>query len=293
MAMTTRTEDPAAAPAATTIVAPDPDGGLVPSVGWGVLHLFFTVAGDRTEPVDPAAADRLLADFVAADERHQCFAFSVFGQRADLGLMLIAPDLAALGALHGALLATPLGGRLAPVPELGFVSLTEGSEYASTEDDVRAGLEAQGVAGDELTTRLAQTMRRLEAMSASRLAPLLPRRRAICFYPMSKRRVGADNWYALPYPERKRMMADHGASGRRFAGRIAQLVTTSTGLTDWEWGVTLLSDDPKAINDCVYTMRFDEVSARYGEFGPFVLGAVHDTLAETARAAGLTVTATG
>jgi chlorite dismutase len=44
------------------------------------------------------------------------------------------------------------------------------------------------------------------------------------------------------------------------------------GLDDWEWGVTLFSDNPIAIKRLVYEMRFDEVSARYGEFGPFRFG---------------------
>jgi peroxiredoxin len=64
--------------------------------------------------------------------------------------------------------------------------------------------------------------------------------------------------------------------GRRYRGRVLQLITGSIGLDDWEWGVTLLADDPKAIRDIVYDMRFDEVSARYGEFGPFVTGLVFE-----------------
>jgi chlorite dismutase len=62
--------------------------------------------------------------------------------------------------------------------------------------------------------------------------------------------------------------------GRRHQGRILQLITGSVGLDDWEWGVTLLADDPKAVRDVVYEMRFDEVSARYADFGPFVIGMV-------------------
>ncbi len=51
-----------------------------------------------------------------------------------------------------------------------------------------------------------------------------------------------------------------------------QLITGATGLDDWEWGVTLVADDPVTIKDIVYEMRFDEVTARYGEFGPFFVG---------------------
>ena len=55
---------------------------------------------------------------------------------------------------------------------------------------------------------------------------------------------------------------------------MLQLVTGSTGLDDWEWGVTLFAVGPDDLKDCVYTMRFDEASARYAEFGPFYAGMV-------------------
>jgi peroxiredoxin len=93
----------------------------------------------------------------------------------------------------------------------------------------------------------------------------------ICFYPMSKRRDD-DNWYALPFDERKRVMGGHARIGRTFAGRVLQLITGSVGLDDWEWGVTLVADDPAVLKEIVYEMRFDEASARYAEFGPFVTG---------------------
>ena len=65
----------------------------------------------------------------------------------------------------------------------------------------------------------------------------------MCFYPMSKRRDATGNWYTLPYEER-RLMESHGRVGRWYGGRVVQLVTGSTGLDDWEWGVTLFAADP-------------------------------------------------
>ena len=67
-------------------------------------------------------------------------------------------------------------------------------------------------------------------------------------------------------------MGGHARVGRTYAGRVLQLITGSTGLDDWEWGVTLLADDPVALKEIVYEMRFDPVSADYAEFGPFVTG---------------------
>jgi chlorite dismutase len=109
-----------------------------------------------------------------------------------------------------------------------------------------------------------------------RIHPRLPRSRAICFYPMSKRREPGANWYSLGFDERKRLMAGHARVGRTYAGRVVQLITGSTGLDDWEWGVTLLADDPVALKEIVYEMRFDPVSADFADFGPFVTGLVSD-----------------
>ena len=44
-------------------------------------------------------------------------------------------------------------------------------------------------------------------------------------------------------------------------------------IIDWQrWGVTLFADDPLQFKKLVYEMRFDEGSARFGEFGPFLVG---------------------
>jgi chlorite dismutase len=116
-----------------------------------------------------------------------------------------------------------------------------------------------------------------------RLHPQLPAKQLLCFYPMTKRRGEADNWYVLPFEERKRLMAGHARVGRTYAGRVLQLITGATGLDDWEWGVTLLADDADVLKDIVHEMRFDEVSARYAEFGPFYLGLVAEPADVLAR----------
>ena len=53
-----------------------------------------------------------------------------------------------------------------------------------------------------------------------------------------------------------------------------QLITASTGVDDFEWGVTLFAQRPDDLKDVVYTMRFDEASAVYAEFGTFYTGLV-------------------
>ena len=169
---------------------------------------------------------------------------AIVGHKADLCVLGLGPDLHVLRGLQTDLQQCGLG-----VVD-SYVSLTEVSEYAA------------GVP---------------EEMRQARLYPVLPPEGmpAFCFYPMSKRRSpGAENWYLLPYDERLRLMHGHGAVGREFRGRVLQLVTGSTGLDDYEWGVTLFGVHPDDLKECVYRMRFDEASARYAEFGPFYSGMV-------------------
>jgi chlorite dismutase len=144
------------------------------------------------------------------------------------------------------------------------------AEYLETEDDIRHRLAAQGV--EDLEDRVARAVERLATQRQDRLHPRLPRRAVLAFYPMSKARDPGANWYKLPFERRRELMHGHGKVGRRYTGRVLQLVTGSTGLDDFEWGVTLLADDLSAIKDVVYDMRFDEVTASYGRFGPFLVG---------------------
>jgi peroxiredoxin len=208
-----------------------------PSVGWGVLHLFCkpTPLVERDDVV--AAVDRAGAD------GHQVVAVAVLGHKADVAFMALGPDLWRLRAFQTDL-------QLAGLEVVdSYVSLTEVSEYA-------AGLP--------------------EEMKQTRLHPQLPPegKPAWCFYPMSKRRAADVNWFTLPYDDRKELMLEHGASGRKFAGRVLQLITGSTGLDDLEWGVTLFAEHPDDLKEVVYTMRFDRASARYADFGAFYTGLV-------------------
>lgn len=212
---------------------------LSPSTGWGVLHLFC-----RLTPSLDAEAVVAAVKAASADD-HQVVPFAVLGHKADLGFLALGPDLWKLRSFQAALQAA--GVELTD----SYVSLTEVSEYAK-------GMPAE--------------------MLDARLHPKLPPEgmRAICFYPMSKRREAGANWYREPYEERLRLMMEHGASGRKFKGRILQLVTGSTGLDDYEWGVTLFGVHPDDLKECVYSMRYDEASAVYAEFGPFFTGLVDD-----------------
>ena len=239
-----------------------------PSIGWGVLHLFYRVDRDRAER-EPEAGKRIV-DAVASLEAdgHHVLCLAVLGHKADIGVMAYGPDLARLQAFQAELLTAPLE------PVYSYVSLTEQSEYGMTEDDERARLASEGLESDEIEERLAAWRERIEHYREQRIHPKLPAKTVCCFYPMSKRRAPGANWYELSFEERKELMAGHARVGRTYAGRVLQLITGSTGIDDWEWGVTLLADDPVSLKEIVYEMRFDPVSARYADFGPFFTGLV-------------------
>jgi chlorite dismutase len=244
---------------------------VTPSAGWGVLHLFYRV--DRARAEHDAAAAKHVVDAVASLEAdgHQALTLAVLGHKADLGVIALGPDLARLQRFQQELLAAPIE------PVYSYVSLTELSEYGATEDEERARLQAEeGLTGGALDEKLAVWRERIAHYREQRLHPKLPPKRCCCFYPMSKRRATGANWYALPFDARKELMGGHARVGRTYAGRVLQLITGSTGIDDWEWGVTLLADDAAALKDIVYEMRFDPVSADYAEFGPFYTGLVLD-----------------
>jgi peroxiredoxin len=204
--------------------------------GLGVLHLFCKPAAGG---VDRAAVSAALKSVEGADG--QVVTAAVLGHKCDIAVMALHPDWSVLRAMQGGLQAAGLD-----VID-SYVSLTEVSEYA------------RGMP---------------EHLLRDRLYPSLPPegKPVFCFYPMSKRRAAHANWYATPYEERGAMMREHGASGRTFAGKVVQLITGSTGLDDFEWGVTLFATTPEVVKDVVYTMRFDKGSALYGEFGRFYVG---------------------
>ena len=112
--------------------------------------------------------------------------------------------------------------------------------------------------GRRAEARLAAWRERMAHYQEQRIHPQLPLKQTICFYPMSKRRATGGE---LVLAAVRGAEAAHGAATRASAaptpGRVLQLITGSTGLDDWEWGVTLLADDPVALKEIVYEMRFD------------------------------------
>jgi len=250
-----------------------------------VSHLFFQV--DRASWWNLSEEERLrrkeafsalLTDFRQREPR-QGFTYSLWGLKADFAVMLIGPELQELNRFEYTLLDS-LGPGILRCSD-SFVSLTETSEYISQERDYDRTLrEKEGLSPESprYQEKMALFRERMQVYINERLYPKVPEHSVWCFYPMNKRRGDQDNWYLLDFDSRKRYMAGHAVTGRKFQAQVKQLVTGSIGLDGWEWGVTLFADDPYQVKKLLYEMRYDEASARFGEFGKFYLGMRLDPL---------------
>ena len=222
----------------------------IPSEGLGCLHLFYKANSEASISDFASTIDK----FSSKDDC-QAVTATILGHKADLSVLALSPDFNDLRLLQSDLAKVGLD------PVDSYVSLTEVSEYAA------------GVP---------------EEMKNARLYPNLPPEgmNSYCFYPMSKLRIPGANWYDTDFETRQALMMGHGKSGKTFRGRIVQLITGSTGLDRYEWGVTLFGKNPDDVKDAVYTMRFDEASSKYADFGDFFVGTV-GTPSDVATAAGI------
>jgi peroxiredoxin len=255
----------------------DKSSVLVPEEGWHCLHLFYRVEYGQWQLLsreEQTAAKTNLAKLVQeirAFDSTQLLTLSIVTPKADLGFMLITPDLQTANKLDKQL-SLALGADVL-TPVYSYLSLTEESEYITTEEEYVGTLD-QETRNDraKLEQALLTFRERIKHYRQERVYPTLPDWPVVCFYNMSKRRGEQRNWYALPYEERRKLMKGHAAVGREFAGKVKQLITGSTGLDDAEWGVTLFARDTFQIKAIVYKMRFDPVSAEYADFGEFFIG---------------------
>jgi hydrogen peroxide-dependent heme synthase len=246
--------------------------------GIHVMHLFYRVDrvrwGQLTEAQSLEACQRLerLCEANSAPSHPRITTYANICGKADLAFILYAAELGQAGQMHRDLEAGFPVGTLQRVYQ--YLSITELTEYMPTDEDNRRMLVEQeklDPESEDFKRRWAEVSKRKADYERYRLYPEMPDWEVMAFYPMNKRRQGDDNWYMLDFATRKRLMGGHARVGRKFSGRVSQLITGSVGLDDWEWGVTLTAHQADALKEIVYEMRFDEVSARYGEFGPFYI----------------------
>lgn len=251
---------------------------MIPYQGWHVIHLFFQIEQSQWSLLsdeEKREAKTNLAELVQeirSADKTQLLTFSMVTPKADVGFMLLTDDLHKANEFE-----KRLGRALGPdilTPSFSYLSMTELSEYTTTEEQYGEQLKGEGIeeGSGEFKEKIDEYNRRIEKYNQDRLYPNMPDWPVFCFYPMSKRRGEVHNWYGEEYETRRQLMAGHARVGRQWAGKIRQLITGSTGLEDHEWGVTLFSHNTQDIKEIVYTMRFDEVTVKYGEFGDFLIG---------------------
>jgi chlorite dismutase len=274
----------------TTSVTAHPPATLE---GWYALHQVFRINRERLSPRD---LDRLIKSAIAklggavtastgtrtkrkresaSPTGWSCFV-ALIGSTSDLMVIHFRDSLDAIGEAQGALAGTTLSRVLDPV--YAFLSVAEAGLYHITAELAREAQARGGKLGDEAYARALSDRSESERATAHvrrRLYPEMPADMPyVSFYPMSKRRGESQNWYTLSLDERSRLMQSHGLTGRRYAGRVQQIITGAIGLDAWEWGVTLFAKDPLDFKKLVTDMRFDEVSAKYAEFGDFYVGRI-------------------
>ncbi|RYG71796.1 heme-dependent peroxidase [Lentibacillus lipolyticus] len=222
--------------------------------GWYCLHDMRTIDWTSWKLASSEERNEAIKEFknlltkwedVEAKEKGSHVLYKVIGQKADLMFMIMRPTMNELTDIETELNKSKLAEFLQPA--YSYVSVVELSQYSGNSS------------ADDPKTR-------------ERLYPILPKWEHMCFYPMDKRRQGDENWYSLPFKERTRQLYEHSKTGRKYAGEVKQVITGSFGFDDWEWGVTLFAHDVLQLKKLVYEMRFDEVSAKYGEFGAFYVG---------------------
>jgi chlorite dismutase len=237
--------------------------------GWYVLHDCRHIDWDAWRAATQRERETALSegvDFLSAyedvedAEEGQTAVYTVMGHKADLMILHLRPTMADLDAAERHFERT----AFAEYTERAFsyTSVTEASGYTE-----RAREYFEGEVDDD--SGLAQYIR-------SRLHPDVPDEEFLCFYPMNKRRDPEQNWYDLPFEERADHIERHGNIGREYGGDVNQMICGSIGFDDWEWGITLWSEDMRSIKRLLTEMRFDPSTSKFAEFGPFYVGRKFD-----------------
>jgi hydrogen peroxide-dependent heme synthase len=246
--------------------------------GWSLLHLMFRVRWDKVRELSAVDLQQLADEAVTAVGSVPAEGPSpgatawvqMLGHKADLMVICFRRNFEALGQAQLALSRSKLHDYLEPTTS--YVSIVELGQYDMTAKMHKELGEKHAPGSDEFEKAFDAELKVQEQRVMSRLFIELPQWRYVCFYPMNKRRGEAVNWYSEPYEKRLQMMRDHGMIGRTYHGRVQQIISGSIGYDDWEWGVDLFAPEPVVFKKLVYEMRFDEASAKFGEFGPFYTG---------------------
>jgi hydrogen peroxide-dependent heme synthase len=246
--------------------------------GSAMLHQFFRFDWKAWRCSAHDTRSTMIAEFTSAlhglerssDGKVQSGLFSELGHKGDLILVHFRDSFEALNQVELELAQTAFSDFL--IPTHSYVSVVELGLYESSRKTYEAA-SAKGFDNHtpEWNAEVEASLKRGAEAMKSRLFPSMPEAKYLCFYPMDRKRGEQVNWYTVPFPERQRMMHEHGMIGRRYGDVVKQIISGSIGMDDWEWGVDLFADDPVVFKKLIYEMRFDEVSAVYALFGQFYL----------------------
>lgn len=245
--------------------------------GSSVLHQIMKVRWSAWRSLISTTRENLVQDAVSAISRMeqnpsgQSAIFTQLGHKGDLIFVHFRRSFDELSEVEWTLNRLPLFDYLEPSSS--YLSMVELGLYESTAKTYQALVE-RGIEPftPEWNAAIEEVLERQRTAMAPRLYPEMPAHKYLCFYPMDRRRGEEKNWYTLPLKERARQTHEHGVVGRRYAGEVKQIISTSVGFDDWEWGVDLFSNDPLKFKKLIYEMRFDQVSAVYAAFGTFYVG---------------------
>lgn len=226
--------------------------------GWYVLHDLRTIDWAKWKNESAEKRANILEQFKIfnndwlENEQKKEGSYGIFhtiGHKADLMFIFLRPTVEEILDIETALNKSSLAEYL--IPTESYMSVVELSKYRPTKDGIDP-----------------ETLPETQA----RLKPILEKWEYVSFYPMSRKRDGEDNWYTVEKSERGKLLYEHSLTGRKYAGKVKQIITGSTGYGEWEWGVTLFAHDYLQLKKIVYEMRYDTATARYGEFGDFFTG---------------------
>lgn len=249
--------------------------------GSSVLHQMFRFDWPAWRRAESPARKRALSEITAllaplekgSEQGHpnQSAVFAQLGHKGDLLFVHHRDTIEDLAGIERDIARMEFAVYLQP--QHSYLSVVELGLYESS-SKLYGQLASEGIEpySEQWEQRVQETIARQSAAMSSRLYPAIPETKYLCFYPMDKKRGEHVNWYTVPMDDRARMMQDHGLIGRRFAGKVKQIISGSIGLDDWEWGVDLYADSPGVFKQLIYEMRFDEASALYGLFGAFFVG---------------------
>lgn len=252
---------------------------LVPEQGWHVLHLFYRVEHGQWALLSPEEQiagktnlTELLQELRALDDT-QILAFGIVSPKADLGFLVVTPDLHVAHACEKRLSLSLGPDVLSPV--YSFLSLTEAHASPQTSMECAAFLETElrlSRGSHEFEAQLKAFRPSSSDNALEQLQPALPDWNILCFFPMNLPRRASSASVAQVRLNRKQLLWNFLQTIANHEGKILHLLTGASGLDDSDWGVTLFARDTFQLQAVVRELQQPHDGSRSPETGDLYLG---------------------